>query len=103
MHQLVENSLAELKSICGRYSVKRLELFGSAASEDRFAPDTSDLDFLVEFECISPGEHAKAYFGLLQGLEDLYHRHIDLVEIRAVSNPYFMESVNRMRRLVYAA
>ena len=49
------------------YRVRKLELFGSAAS-DRFDPATSDLDFLVEFDVVPPAEHARCYFGLLFAL-----------------------------------
>ena len=77
-------------------------MFGSAAG-DRFDPDRSDLDFLVEFDLPDPVDHAKAYFGLLSTLTDLFSRDVDLVEIRAVTNPYFLESINRNRRQVYAS
>ena len=49
------------------------------------------------------GQHAKAYFGMLFGLEDLFHRKIDLVETPAVSNPYFLNSINQNRTVLYAA
>jgi predicted nucleotidyltransferase len=83
--------------------VKRLEVFGSAAEDDRFDPDRSDIDFLVEFDLPDPVCHAKAYFGLLAALKDLFSRNVDLVEIQAVTNPYFPESINEGRLQVYAA
>ncbi len=39
----------ELEEVCRRFHVRRLDLFGSAASDD-FDPAGSDLDFLVEFD-----------------------------------------------------
>ena len=39
----------ELEELCRRYHVRRLELFGSAASGE-FNPEHSDLDFLVMLE-----------------------------------------------------
>ena len=92
---------AALEELCRRYRVKCLELFGSAAiGRDR--PDESDLDFLVEFEPLPPGNYADAYFGLLEGLQQLFGRSIDLVVASAIKNPYFRESVNRTKALVYA-
>ncbi len=82
--------------------VRPLELFGSAA-EGRFREDESDLDFLVEFHKMAPGQHADAYFGLLAALQDLFQRDIDLIEIRAIQNPYFRDSVEQNRTLLYAA
>ena len=52
---------------------------------------------------MAPGQHSKSYFGLLFAMEDLFHRHIDLVETPAVTNPYLLKSVNRNRTVLYAA
>lgn len=92
----------EIADICRRYRVHRLELFGSAAG-DRFDADRSDADFLVEFEPLADGEHADAYFGLLESLQALFSRPVDLVMIRAVRNPYFLEAIEPTRTLLYAA
>jgi predicted nucleotidyltransferase len=82
--------------------VRRLELFGSAAG-DRFDPNGSDVDFLVEFQPLADGEHADAYFGLLAALQLLLARPVDLVMTRAIRNPYFLEAIEPTRTLVYAA
>ena len=88
--------------MCEKYRVNKLELFGSAATAS-FDPQSSDLDFLVEFTDMSPKEHAKAYFSLLADLEMLFGRAVDLVEIKAINNPYFLEAVEETRTLLYAA
>jgi len=88
--------------ICRQYRVRRLELFGSATS-DRFDVERSDVDLLVEFEPLADGEHADAYFGLLESLEAILSRPIDLVMIRAVRNPYFLEAIELTRTVLYAA
>ena len=103
MTNLVEKHLEELKGLCLKYRVAHLELFGSAANDEQFDPAKSDIDFLVEFMPLSPGEHAKAYFGLLADLQDLFHRQIDLVESKAITNPYLLESVQNSRTEIYAA
>ncbi len=58
---------------------------------------------IVEFLPLQPGEHANAYFGLLEALQDLFNRHIDLVMPRAIKNPYFLESINKGHEVIYAA
>ncbi|GAB3685386.1 nucleotidyltransferase family protein [Salinisphaera aquimarina] len=83
-------------------ALARLELFGSAATGE-FDPETSDLDFLVEFQNPGPDGKFNDYFGLLDELTALFGRHIDLVSVRAIKNPYFMKSVNETRRPVYGA
>lgn len=92
----------DLGRLCRKHGVRRLDLFGSAAS-DYFDPDESDLDFLVEFNELSPGSYADAYFGLLEGLEELFGRPVDLVVDAAIRNPYFRRSVEQTRSPVYAA
>lgn len=102
MHQLIEEKRDELARLCAGHHVRRLDLFGSALT-DRFDPQSSDLDFLVEFLPLQPDEHADAYFGLLEELSQLPQRDIDLVTTGAIKNRYFLESVNRRRTLFYAA
>lgn len=103
MVPIIEEHEETLRRLCQRYRVRRLELFGSAAGGDAFDSAGSDLDFLVDFLPLESGTHADAYFGLLAALEDLFERPIDLVMTRAIRNPYFLESVNCTRTVVYAA
>ena len=48
MTSIVESKQGLLGDLCRRYGVRRLELFGSGATA-AFDPNSSDLDFLVEF------------------------------------------------------
>jgi hypothetical protein len=102
MLNFMEEYRDELTRLCSAHHVRRLELFGSAA-KGGFNSSTSDLDFLVEFEGLKPGQHADAYFGLLEGLESLFQRRIDLVMVSAIKNPYFLENIESSRTLLYAA
>jgi predicted nucleotidyltransferase len=98
----IEGYRADVEAACRRYRVRRLELFGSAAiGRDR--PGESDFDFLVEFEPLPAGTYADTYFGLLETLEDLFGRPVDLVVASAIKNPFFQESIDRTKSLVYAA
>jgi predicted nucleotidyltransferase len=97
----IANRYGGLEQLCHRYRVRRLELFGSAArGEDR--PD-SDLDFLVEFEPLPRGAYADSYFGLLEALEHLFGKRVDLIVTSTIGNPYLREFIERTKRLVYAA
>jgi hypothetical protein len=92
----------ELEELCRRYHVRRLELFGSAASGE-FNPESSDLDFLVMFEDLEPAAYADAYLGFYENLTVLFDRRIELVSTTAITNPYFLESIQRNRETLYAA
>lgn len=105
MNALIEAKKKELVELCRRYKVQRLELFGSAARED-FDPQRSDLDFIVVFEpaeSATPGHYANRYFGLLESLESLFNRSVDLVELSAIRNPYFFQAIQSSRSVLYAA
>ncbi len=101
MVALIEQHRTELEALCRRYHVERLEVFGSAATAQGFGAD-SDVDFLVEFLPLEPVQHARAYFGLFDALRGLLGRQVDLVETRAVTNPYFLRTVNESRTVLYA-
>jgi uncharacterized protein len=87
MNALIDEKRDEIADLCRRYQVRALELFGSAAS-DRFDPASRDLDFLVEYEAISPKEYAACYFGLLFSLQDLFGREVDLDWFSTVFRPF---------------
>ncbi len=102
MNRTIEQKLAEIEELCRSHHVLRLDLFGSAATgTDR--QGESDLDFLVEFDQDQPGSYSDAYFGLLESLEQLFDRKVDLVVGSAIKNPYFRESVERTKASIYAA
>ena len=102
MTSLIADKRQELFVLCRKYHVQRLELFGSAAT-DNFDRNGSDIDFLVIFELSTPTEHADRYFGLLAALQDLFARAVDLVELRAITNPYFKEEIELTRAVIYGA
>lgn len=91
-----------VEDLCRRFHVRRLEVFGSALRSD-FRPEESDLDFLVEFGAESLKGYADDYFGLKEGLEALFGRPVDLVAASAIRNPYFRESIEAGKALLYAA
>jgi hypothetical protein len=102
MVKIIDQNRGMLDQLCRQYGVQRLEIFGSAAEAQRFT-DNSDLDFLVEFLPMAPMEHSDAYFDLLNALRQLFSRPVDLLETKAIHNPYLMESINQTRTELYAA
>lgn len=64
MNSVVGEHANELKQLCLRYNVLRLDLFGSSATS-RYRPEKSDLDFIVEFQPLPGSAYADTYFGLL--------------------------------------
>ena len=98
----IDTQRDQLEELCRRHRVRRLEVFGSAA-DGTFDPKRSDIDFLVEFFPFKPGTAFDTYFGLLEGLEALFGRKVDLVDATCMHNPYFIRGVNESRTMVYEA
>ena len=102
MLEVLQSKKEEVAELCRRFHVRRLELFGSAATgTDRRGE--SDLDLLVEFAEIPSAEYADTYFGFREAMERLCGRGVDLVVASAIRNPYFRESVEQSKTLLYAA
>lgn len=104
MHHLIDQHRAEIATMCRRYGVRRLEVFGSGARGDDFNPLESDADFLVAFDQAKSGlSPLEQYFGFAAALEHLLGRHVDLVEAGAPRNPFILACVNQSREIVYAS
>ncbi len=86
--------------LCRRLGVKRLDIFGSATT-DQLTAD-SDVDVLVQFER-SQGALFNRYFDLKEGLEQIFKRPVDVVVEESLKNPYFKLAIEQMRKNIYAA
>jgi predicted nucleotidyltransferase len=102
MENLIQPHLEEIASLCRRYQVRHLAVFGSILRPD-FDPLRSDADFLVEFEPIPIAVRMRNYLGLREALSALLSRPVDLVEDGAIRNPYILQSVAEQRQVLYAA
>lgn len=85
---------------CRARGVARLLAFGSATGL-RFDPATSDVDLAVTFLPMPPAVHASCFFGLIEDLERILGRAVDLVEETAIRNPYMRRSIARTGVVLY--
>lgn len=95
----IEKYIPEIAELCRRLRISRLDVFGSATSDDFHAE--SDVDVLVQFARDGDGLFNR-YFDLKEGLEGIFGRPVDVVVEDSLRNPYFRASVERSRRTVYA-
>jgi predicted nucleotidyltransferase len=102
MTDALEDHRQELMELFRKYRVRRLDVFGSATRSD-FDQTSSDVDLLVEFEDMPYADRADAYLRFLTAAEALLQRHVDLVEVGALRNPYLRRGIEESRELVYAA
>jgi predicted nucleotidyltransferase len=96
---LVDKNIDTIISLCKLHKVKELYIFGSVLTP-KFS-NSSDVDFLVQFDNIDILEYADNYFDFKEKLEKLLGRDIDLLENQAIRNPIFRRILDREKRLVY--
>ncbi|MEO5783108.1 MAG: nucleotidyltransferase domain-containing protein [Ginsengibacter sp.] len=89
----------DINQLCLAHNVKRLYAFGSVLT-DKFAAN-SDIDFIVDFEHVEANQYADNYYDFKFSLEKILHRSVDLLEGKAIKNPYFLQVINNQRQLVY--
>lgn len=95
----LESYLLEITKLCESHKVKSLYAFGSVLT-DNFNNE-SDIDLIVDFSNIAVEDYADNYFDFKFSLQEMLKRPIDLLEEKAIKNPYFRQSVNQQRQLVY--
>ena len=99
MNKLISDNLNTIKTICASHNVNSLYVFGSVCT-DKFN-DKSDIDLLISFKNMDFGDYADTYFELAEEFEKVFKRPVDLVTEKSLSNPYFIESINKSKTLLY--
>lgn len=99
MHQIIDKNIKEINKLCILYNVNSLYAFGSVCT-NKFN-DESDIDLLISFKPMSYGDYADNYFTIADKFEELFNRQVDLVTDKSLSNPYFIDSINKTKTLLY--
>ena len=89
----------KIKELCKENKVKSLYAFGSVTRED-FNPQ-SDIDLVVDFDENDPFKYTDLYLNLKSRLEDIFRRHVDLLEERAIRNRFFREQLEKTKVKIY--
>ncbi len=90
----------EINNLCIENKVKSLYVFGSVLT-DEFS-EKSDIDLIVDIDSNDPFDYADSYFNLKFALQDLLERPIDLLENKAIKNPYIRNNIDHSKSLIYA-
>jgi len=96
---ILDNYINSITELCKTHKVKSLYAFGSVLTE-KFHKE-SDVDLIVDFENLPVEDYIDNYFDLKFSLEDIFKRPVDLLEEKAIKNPYFKQNVNQQKQLVY--
>jgi uncharacterized protein len=90
----------DIQRLCVEHKVKTLYAFGSVLTQS--FNSESDIDLVVDFENMNSNEYADNYFGLKFALQGVFQRSVDLLEEKAIKNPYFKQSLEAQKKLIYA-
>lgn len=110
MEKIIIDNLEAIREICRRHYVKQLWVFGSATGvgiDGNPFGLQSDVDLLVEFEekiyDFKLYDCADIYFDMIDALETLLDRKVDLVSVRAIRSERFRKYVEQQRQELYVA
>ncbi len=96
---ILDKHIHDINKLCSAHKVRELFAFGSVLTE-RFNNE-SDIDFVVDFEPIDLFLYADNYYDLKFSLRDILKRPVDLLEDRAIKNPYLRQAINQKKLLIY--
>ncbi|MBC8005223.1 MAG: nucleotidyltransferase domain-containing protein [Verrucomicrobia bacterium] len=97
--ELVERNTDKLRELCLNHKVGELYLFGSVLTNQ--FNESSDIDFLVQFNEVDLLEYFDNYMDFKEQLEALFGRSVDLVENQAIRNPILRKIIDREKQLIY--
>lgn len=96
---LISQNIEFINALCKSHKVKHLYAFGSMLT-DKFN-EQSDIDLIVDFSDMQLLDYADNYFDFKFSLEDTLKRSVDLLEEKAIKNPYFKKAIEKNKQLIY--
>lgn len=94
----------QFASVCRKYHVEELAVFGSVVGDD-FRPD-SDVDFLVKLKRDDAGPWMSDLTGLQEELSQVLRRPVDVLDWVAIEksrNPFRRHAILATKKLLYVA
>jgi predicted nucleotidyltransferase len=99
MVKVLKGHIEQIKQLCNTYHVKSLFAFGSVVSDK--LKTKSDIDLIVDIDSEDPLDYSDNYFALKFQLENILKRPVDLLEDKAVKNPFLKKQIDNTKVLIY--
>jgi len=96
----IDKHIDRISDLCKLNHVSSLFAFGSVLKSS--LRDDSDIDMVVAIEDKDPLAYSDHYFNLKYGLEKLFNRNVDLLEEKAIKNPFLRKEIEKKKVLIYA-
>lgn len=97
----IDQYKTRIKLLCQENKVKDLFVFGSVLTAN--FNENSDMDCIVNIDSSDPIDYADHYFALKFSLEDLLNRPVDLLENKAINNPFLLQQIDQTKTLIYGS
>jgi len=98
---IVDRNKDKIQDLCSKHKVAKLFVFGSVLTDE--FNQASDIDFLVDFTGVNLYDYADNYFDFKFSLESILKREVDLLEDKAIKNPYLRQSIDSSKKLIYGS
>jgi predicted nucleotidyltransferase len=95
----LKDHIEQIKALCRAHQVKSLFAFGSVVSDKLKVG--SDIDLIVDINGDDPIDYSDNYFALKFQLEDILKRQVDLLEAKALKNPFLKKQIDNTKVLIY--
>jgi predicted nucleotidyltransferase len=96
---LIDSNIEHIRKLCNSHKVNHLYVFGSVLSNE--FSNESDIDLIVDFAPMDLDSYASNYYNLKFSLQQLFKRPIDLLENQAIKNPFFRQTLDEQKKLIY--
>jgi uncharacterized protein len=97
--RIIDQNIQNIRTLCHKHNVSSLFAFGSVLTDD--FKESSDIDLVVDFSGVDLHDYAENYFDLKSSLEKLFERQVDLLEEKAIKNPYLRQSIDASKQMIY--
>ena len=95
----IEHHKAEIHKLCLAHKVRSLYVLDSILT-DKFNNE-GDIDLIVDFNDMVVEDYADNYFDFKFSLQEIFEQPIILLEDKAITNPYFRETINQRKQLLF--
>ena len=96
----ISNRSEDFMKLLTSHEVNLLYAFGSSVT-DKFDPNKSDLDLVVDIDDKDPIERGEKLISLWDNFEDFFQRKVDLLTTSSIRNPYLKKSIDATKVLIY--
>ncbi len=93
---IADKNINKLIKLCKKHKVAKLWVFGSVIT-DKFTKK-SDIDLIVTFDNVYLQNYADNYYDFKFSIVELFNRKIDLLEEKAIKNPFFKKINKFLKR-----